>query len=466
MFIAREWELSQLNKLWNQDKFQLFILYGRRRVGKTALLKEFCKDKPAIFFSAGQSNEHINLDKFSQIIYQYYNEENAGAFTSMEKALSYINYRQQDEQLVVVLDEFPYLAANNKALLSDLQHLIDFQLSSGKLFLVLCGSYMGFMEKEVLGAESPLFGRRTAQFKLKTMDYLDSSKFLTKFSHEDQLKLYGVLGGTPMYLNMIDFDRSADDNIQELFLNPMGYLYDEANMLLRQEVKELATYSSIIEAIASGASRANEIATKTGEEAAKCLKYIKQLEALGLVQRETPLGDKPSSRKTVYRLCDLMFVFWYRYVARYHSQLENGAGMGIWTKRMAPDMNNLMGHSFERICHEYVIRKNNRGELPFFVEEIGHWWGSNPHSKEHEQVELDLVARSAREYIFGECKWRNELLDAGVVKSLQAKADVMAENRGETWFMLFSKSGFTAAAKAMAEQEEHIMLISLEELFS
>ena len=162
MFIGRERELDDLNELYSQNRFQLFVLYGRRRVGKTTLLNEFCKNKASIFYSAEQSNTKLNLEKFSALVFSYYGEQTLEPFASWENALTFIDNRQKEEQLIVVFDEFPYLARKNSALLSEMQHLIDHRLQHGKLFLILCGSYMVFMEKEVLGARSPLFGRRTA----------------------------------------------------------------------------------------------------------------------------------------------------------------------------------------------------------------------------------------------------------------------------------------------------------------
>ena len=171
MFLGREQELAELEDLYAQDRFQLFILYGRRRVGKTTLLNEFCKNKNTIFYSAEQSNTKLNLDKFSELVFQYYGETALSPFTTWERALSYIH-------LVLVFDEFPYLVRKNKALLSTLQHLIDHQLQNSRLFMVLCGSYMGFMEKEVLGAKSPIFGRRTGQLKLMPFTFQTSKRFL------------------------------------------------------------------------------------------------------------------------------------------------------------------------------------------------------------------------------------------------------------------------------------------------
>ena len=183
VFVGREKEIADLNELYSQDKFQLFVLYGRRRVGKTTLLNEFCKDKETIFYSAEQSNEKLNLEKVSSLVFNFYGEKNLEPFSSWTNALSYIGDRQKDKKLVLVIDEFPYLVKKNKALLSELQHLIDHKLTRGNLFIILCGSYMGFMEKEVLGSKSPLFGRRTAQLHMKPFNYHTISKFLNVFSN-------------------------------------------------------------------------------------------------------------------------------------------------------------------------------------------------------------------------------------------------------------------------------------------
>ncbi|MCM1194766.1 MAG: ATP-binding protein, partial [Firmicutes bacterium] len=195
MFIGRENEIKDLNELYFEDKFQLFILYGRRRVGKTTLLNEFCKDKDNIFYSAEQSNNKLNLEKFSSLIFRFYNENVLEPFSSWENAFLYIVERQQGKRLVIVIDEFPYLVKKNKTLLSELQHLIDHKLQHSKIFLVLSGSYMGFMEKEVLGSKSPLFGRRTGQLHMKPFDYKTSVLFLDKFNDEDKIKMYGAFGG-------------------------------------------------------------------------------------------------------------------------------------------------------------------------------------------------------------------------------------------------------------------------------
>lgn len=463
MFIGREKELSEMNQKYGENNFQLFILYGRRRVGKTTFLKEFCKEKNHIFYSAEQSNEKLNLEKFSAEVFAHYRETALEPFQSWEKALSYIEERQREEPMVLVLDEFPYLAMINPSLLSILQHLIDHRLQSGKLFLILCGSYMGFMEKEVLGAKSPLFGRRTAQLHMKPFGYLDSIKFMNGFSQEEKLMLYGAFGGTALYLQQIRSGKTIKENIIDAFLKPVSYLYEEPLLLMRQEVQEPGVYCAIIEAIAGGASRANEIAVKTGEESAKCLKYISTLREMGIVYKEVPFGQKETSRRALYHLSDFMFRFWYRYVSGNRTLLETDAQEIVWNRRIEPDYSHYMGQVFERICRDYLLRQNSKGALPILFTEIGRWWGTDP--KSHEQVEIDLVARDMNAYLFCECKWTNEPVDLQVLKKLREKSKVFGGQPEKSYFMLFSKRGFTERILEEAREKDEVLLVNIGELF-
>ncbi len=462
MFIGREKELADLNELYAQEKFQLFVLYGRRRVGKTTLLNEFCKDKAAIFYSAEQSNDKRNLEKFSTQVFQFYCETTLEPFSSWENALTYIDERQKEKRLVLVLDEFPYLVKKNRALLSTLQHLIDHKLQYGRLFIILCGSYMGFMEKEVLGSKSPLFGRRTSQLHMKSFDYRTSMQFLSGFSDEDKLKLFGAFGGTALYLQQVQADKDFETNIKNAFLRVTAYLYEEPLLLLRQEVQEPGIYSAIIEAIAGGAAKCNEISTKIGEEPAKCLKYINILCELGILYKETPFGEKESSRKTIYGISDFMFRFWYRYVFSNRTLVETGAQEALWKKRIEPDYNDYMGIIFEKICREYLMNQNAQGNLPILFTSIGRWWGTDPAT--HTQIEIDLIVNEGKDYLICECKWRNEKLDLAVLKKLQKKAEVFRKDRGNTWYVLFSKSGFTDAVLEAAKQDEKIIHVDMEKI--
>ena len=461
-FIGREKELNDLNELYQKNKFQLFVLYGRRRVGKTTLLNEFCKDKDSIFYSAEQSNEKLNLEKFSAQVFHFYQETSLEPFSSWTNAMSYINEHQQDKRLILVIDEFPYLVRKNRALLSELQHLIDHKLKEGNLFIVLCGSYMGFMEKEVLGSKSPLFGRRTGQLHMKSFNYQTAVKFLDGFTDVEKLELYGAFGGTPLYLQQVNPKETFEENIKRAYLKNTSYLYEESLLLLRQEVQEPGVYSAIIESIASGYTKANEISTKIGEDAAKCLKYIKTLCELGILYKETPWGDKESSRKTIYGISDFMFRFWYRYVFTNRSLVETGAREAVWMKKIKPDYSNYMGIVFEKVCTDYLREKNAKGELPFLFTSIGRWWGTNPVTRN--QVEIDIVANDNKDFLLGECKWKNEKLDITILRQLKEKADIFHKNRENTWYVLFSKSGFTEAVIEEAEKDKNILLVDVNKL--
>jgi AAA+ ATPase superfamily predicted ATPase len=464
MFLGRERELQELNNLYGQAKFQMFILYGRRRVGKTTLLKEFCKDKPAIFYAAEQSNEKLNLEKFSATVFHHFGEKNMAPFISWEMAFDYIVARQKDEQLILVLDEFPYLADINPGLLSILQHLIDHKLQNSKLFIILCGSYVSFMENEVLGAKSPLFGRRTSQLRLLPFNYQQSAAFLRKFAQVDKLILYSIYGGTALYLSKIDAHQDVAGNVEAAFLNPMGYLYEEPLLLLKQEVQEPGVYFALLEAIAGGAVRVHEIAAKTGEPAAKCIKYMEVLHGLGLLEKEKPYGEKESSRRTQYKLSDPMCSFWYRYVAPNKTLLETGAASLVWHRLIEPDLPDYLGHMFERICHEYLLWKNSLGKLPFLFRNIGRWWGTDP--LQHKEIEIDIVAGNGKEYLFGECKWHKEKVGLEVLSSLQERAKTFLGKRTcKSYYVLFSKSGFTKGLLDLAKQDKHVLLVTPEQMF-
>ena len=267
-----------------------------------------------------------------------------------------------------------------------------------------------------------------------------------------------------MYLQQIEKNETFEENIKRAFLKNTSYLYEEPLLLLRQEVQEPGIYSAIIEAIARGYTKANEISTKIGEDAAKCLKYIKTLCELGILYKETPFGEKESSRKTLYGISDFMFRFWYRYVFTNRTLIETGAGDVVWIKRIEPDYSSYMGLVFEKVCMDYMIAQNAKGKLPILFTSIGRWWGTN--AATHGQEEIDLIANDGKDYLFGECKWRNEKLDISVLKDLKAKADVFRINRKNSYYVLFSKSGFTEAVLNEVRSDDSILLVDLAELMT
>ena len=297
MFIGRERELASLNKLYNSDKFEFVVLYGRRRVGKTALINHFIDGKPAIYFMGVESNAKQNLENFSKSIMEYASGyEGDMSFLSFQAALEMVFRLSEKERLILAIDEYPYVARASKSLASTLQLLIDKYKDRSKLMLILCGSSMSYMEDHVLAYKAPLYGRRTAQIKLLPFDFAETCGYFQNFSAEDKALAYGIMGGTPQYLLQISDKLSIEENIKNTFLDATSSIYEEPMNLLKQEVREPALYTAIITAIATGSSRMSEISGKVGEDTNVCSTYLKNLITLGIVQKELPYGEKAHCR--------------------------------------------------------------------------------------------------------------------------------------------------------------------------
>ncbi|AFK85614.1 MULTISPECIES: ATP-binding protein [Thermoanaerobacterium] len=456
MFIGREYELNTLNKLYNEDKFHFIVMYGRRRVGKTTLLTEFCKDKPSIFFVAEEYNDKIALESFSDKILSYFGlNEMVSRFESWEKAFLFLGQKAKNERLVLVIDEFPYIVNSNKSIPSILQNLIDHYLKDTKLFLIICGSSMSFIEKEVLSYKSPLYGRRTSQLIVEPFDFFDSRKFFPNYSFEEQVIAYGVLGGIPQYLSIFDDKYNVYENIKTKILDKSSYLYEEPKLLLRQEVREPALYNSIIEAIATGSSKLNEISTKVSVDTDKCSKYISTLIDLKILERITPVELKAKSRKSIYKIKDNFFRFWYRFIFNNKAFIEQGLLDEVIESKIKPSMNDFLGLVYEEICTDYLKILNKNKKLPFIFEEIGKWWGNNPYKKREE--EIDIVAINNDNIIFGECKWQNQKIDMAVLNDLIEKSALF--DYPNKYYILFSKSGFTSEVANFASYSNNIILI-------
>ena len=467
MFVSRQNELVALQKLYNKDKFQMVIMYGRRRVGKTTLINEFIRDKPAIFFAAQEANTLLNLQMFSEKVYAFFGlPETTGTFANWHDALMFIADRAKTRKFILAIDEFPYIVESNKGVKSILQNIIDHEMLETKLYLILCGSQISCMEKEVLGHGSPLFGRRTAQLKIEGFDYCDAAKMLPFASNEDKIRYYACVGGTPHYLAQIDSELCFEDNIKDLFFRPQGYMYSEPTMLLQQELREPSMYNSVIAAIATGASRLNEISTKIGEDTAKTIKYIKTLIDLKILHRVHPFGDNPErSRKGIYMISDNCYRFWYRYVFLNNTGIESGIGAEIADSIVFPGLSAFVGKPvFEEVCRQFLIRRNKEKALPFFAINFGVWWGADP--KEKANIDIDIVAdnKTTGQILMCECKWKNEPTNVADVQKLISKAHLMPGFE-EYRFMFFSKAPYTKAALRLAKENDKLSLVTPDMLF-
>ena len=455
MFIGRERELDSLNRLYSSNKFEFAVIYGRRRVGKTALITQFIKDKKAIYFMGVESNAKQNLENFSRNILEFGTGISVETtFVSFQSALEYVFKLAENERLILAIDEYPYVARSSDSLASTLQFLIDKYKDSSKLMLILCGSSMSYMEDHVLSYKAPLYGRRTAQMKILPFDFADTCRCFKNFSDEDKALIYGIVGGTPQYLFQMDDKLSVEDNIKNTFFNPTSSLFEEPENLLKQEVREPALYNAIITAIATGASRMAEISTKVGESTSVCATYLKNLIALGLVQKETSYGEK-ESRKSIYSIDDNMFRFWYRFVPENHSIIGRGAA-DLAYRRIEPRLSEHMGKVFEEICKQYLWSLLLAGKSPVEFRELGRWWGTNPAIRK--QTEIDIMGEQDKNTVlFGECKWTNEKVDASVLETLVRRSQMF---RYDTiWLYLFAKNGFTKGCVDAAEQMGNVKLV-------
>ena len=460
MFIGRERELKALEKLYTSNKFEFAVIYGRRRVGKTALINQFIGDKSAIYFMGVESNAKQNLENFSKSIIEYSSGiETETAFLSFQAALEYVFKLAEKERLILVIDEYPYVARSSKSLASTLQLLIDKYKDTSRLMLILCGSSMSYMEDHVLAYKAPLYGRRTAQMKLLPFDFEETCHYFKNFSDEDKALIYGIVGGTPQYLLQMDDRLSVEDNIKNTFLNPISFLYEEPVNLLKQEVREPAIYTAIITAIAAGASRMSEISSKVGEDTNVCSAYIKNLINLGIVQKETPYGEK-ASRKSVYSIEDNMFRFWHRFVLENNSVIARGATELVY-KRIEPQLSDYMGKVFEDICKQYLWKRLLAGECPVDFTSLGRWWGNDPIEKS--QAEIDIIGEQDKATaLFGECKWTKEKVDLGVLETLVKRSRLFSYKK--IYFYLFSKSGFTKGCINEAKKMGNVTLVGYAEM--
>ena len=448
--------------MYQSDQFEFAVFYGRRRIGKTTLINEFLRGKEAIYYMAVEGTKRENLVGLSKAFLSYGNaNQSTPEFPEYAALLDYIDEMcRSGKRMIVAIDEFPYLAASYPAISSLLQSHIDQCWKDSKLFLILCGSSMSFMEEQVLGYKSPLYGRRTAQFKIHPFTFFEAKELLPEFVSEDQAILYGITGGVPEYLSRIDRKANLDDNIIRLFFEESGRMFEEPGNLIKQELKEPMTYHSIISAIAGGASRLNEIAVKTGLETSGCSNQISSLIALGIVKKEIPVTESAASRRTLYSLNDNMFLFWYRFVRPNISGIMRGVGDNIYNTLVKAQINDFMGGVFEEICQQYLYRPDIYDTLPFPIGNIGRWWGNNP--KERRQEEIDLMSVQEECVLFGECKWRNVPMDKDMLNTLMERGQLFHFEK--KYYYLFSKSGFTQNVRAYAAGRQDVMLVAFEDM--
>lgn len=461
MFIGRKYELDKLNRLYDSDRFEFAVIYGRRRVGKSTLIKEFCKDKKSIYYMGMEAASQSNIDSLSAAIWDFEGRKlPAPSYGSYEALFDYID-TISDERIILAIDEYPYLAEDYPALSSLLQKHIDMKWNDSKLMLILCGSSMSFMENQVLGYKSPLYGRRTAQFRMEAFRYYELKEFGWNYTEEELALIYGITGGIAEYVSFINGNCSVKENILNMYLDQAGRMFEEPTNLMKQELREPRMYHTILGSIASGSSTLNEIAGKARESTASCSYHLNALQALDIVKKETPAGEKESSRKTIYRIKDSAFRFWYRFVFPYQTFIVNENGEYVYENFVKPFLSSFMGTVFEDMCLSYLMHPNTLQKIPFPYSVAGRWWGNNPSEKRQE--EIDICALGADAVLLCECKWRNEPVKLPVLENLQRQGGLFPQN--QKYFWLFSKSNFSDSVKEANRLCSDIRCITLAEMY-
>lgn len=480
MFIGREAELKFLHDKFDNENGQLVVLYGRRRVGKTETLREFCKGKQHVFYSCTQSTDKVQLSKFSKHILkedipakQYISE-----FADWESAFrSVLDFPFGNQKKLLIIDEFPYMCKGNKSIPSVLQNLWDAELKDKNVMIILCGSAMSFIEKELLAEKNPLYGRATGIYKMTEMGFYDAVKFFPNYSDKDKVLAYSILGGIPHYLRQFSSRLSLAENIKRNILTKGSVLYSEVDFLLHQELRETPIYNSIIEAVALGNTKLNDISQKSlVDDTSKTSVYLKNLIELGIIEREFSVDfknkEKSNANRGTYRLTDNFFRFWYAFGFTNFSQLEDGDVDGIYDYVIAPALHEFAAFTFEDVCKEFLKEKQKKNELPFRYSKIGRWTGKTtvrdkdaPKGVRVAETEIDIlcIGKASKEYLVGECKFKNTHFDYSNYLDTVAKLTPLKDT-AKFYYALFSESGFDSKVISEADANDNITLYNLDQI--
>ena len=453
MFVNRESEIQSLLGWMTSNQADLVIVYGRRRIGKTELLRKAFAKGRVIYFVADLGADQDQRRRFSEAVHLSYPNPllQTDIPPGWDPLLRYIITLAEKERIVLVLDEFPYLCSSDPALPSVLQRIWDEKGKDSKLYLILCGSLISFMEREVLGHKSPLYGRRTGQLLVHPLQLRTLKDFFPGYSPEERITAYAILGGVPAYLIQFSDKLSIRQNIERQILKPTAFLHDEVRFILMEELRDPKHYLSILQSIAFGNTRMNDIVQRTGIERGPVSKYLSVLQDLRLIEREIPVMEKhpEKSRKGIYRLSDNFFRFWFRFVLPYKSRLVEGGERKVTEEEILPHLDNFIGQVFDKICVEIFRYLADEEKIKLGYDRAGRWWNGNE--------EIDLVAVARDEPVFAaECKWSKRPVGIDILKELRRKASLISLEgpRNNLRLGLFSRSGFTKEIEALGRKGE------------
>ena len=463
MFIAREKELQALEKLYAQQKLALAAVYGRSGMGKTALLQQFLQNKRGLHFTALEAVELLNLQAFAHSVSEYFAlPQGEQSWQSWDEVLAVVAAQAQQEPFVLVLDEFYYLA--HTAICCALRQLAKKEPQS-RLLIIISSSQFNFMETGLMSAKSPLAGLLKTVLPLTGVQYHEAAKFLAGFSDEDKLVLYACLGGAPQYLSLVDGTKSVMENLEQLYLRPSGFLYNATMLLLKQELRELTLYNSILATIATGVIRMNEIAGQLAVTPNTLNAYLRTLCNLHLLNRICPWDeDLRRTRKTKYIITDNHYRFWYYFVFGLQGEIAVGHTRKV-VRQVQQGMDAYMQQgAFRDICEQYLLRRSAQGCLPLKATSYGTWWGLAANSKTQETVDIVLADEAEKKLLLADCFWQAAVAVQDI-EALLAKGALFPDF-GQQNYIIFSRQPFAVEVQQLAAQNSQLHLLTLADLFS
>lgn len=459
-FIGRHRELADLNRQYAANH-AFVVIYGRRRIGKTALIQEFIKGKNALYFLATEESEPQSLARFSQSLSTFTNNDSLAdaRFTDWLAAFSFFAKTQPEQKKVLVIDEFQYLVNTNPAFTSVFQKAWDEILSKQNIMVIICGSYINMMTRQVLSEKSPLYGRRTAQIRLAPLAFRNIREYYCDKPFSAVVELYAVTGGVPKYLELFDNNAPLMQNIADVVLNTNGFLYEEPAFLLNKEVREPVNYFSIMQAVAQERHKMTEIAATLEIPTSRLGPYLDTLQGLFLLDRKVPATEKypEKSRKGLYFIRDIFMRFWFKFVFPYKGELELGNVDFVLEKLNKNFIDNHAAFVFEEICRQHFIDCCRNKEIDFVPSRVGSWWDKN------NEIDLVAVDENSKRIFAAECKFYNQgkPVDTGVYGRLKEKCALADFNGYALIYGLFSKSGFDKKLRRLAEENKDLQLFDL-----
>ncbi|WP_136689162.1 ATP-binding protein [Halorhabdus amylolytica] len=452
-FVDRDDELDRLTACYDSDDAEFFVLYGRRRLGKSELVRQSVADRDeAVHYQAVESTAQNQLEQFvDTTTAQFPSVENIRRdWEALLEALG-------NEDAIVVIDEFPFLIEEDDSLPSRIQRVWDQALQETGMTLVLVGSSISVMEEKVLSGSAPLYGRRTATIDLQPLAAGDARQFYPEYDAETAIKTWAIYGGTPHYLQTIDSERSLAENVEASILSERGLLYSEPEFLLRMELQQPNTYFSILRALAHGRRTPNEIAGMAGMESQSLSTYLQKLRRLRLVERHIPVTELPtSSKRGRYRIAAPLFRFWFRFVYGNQDQLRL-LGEDAYDEIVAPEIADHVSPLFERVCQQALPRLLDRQ-----FTDVGQWW--------FKEEELDVLGLSREGLVAGECKFTSQPVSEGILSDLEPTTDEVRwagePADADPLYVLFSRSGYTDDIERTAAARSDVRLFDLDDVLS